>query len=387
MSEQKSLFDELPPPPSYSEIHGAPSTADAQNPTEPSAPPVHLMENYEGYGELRNEPVEPPPYTPPAGPHIPPIPVDQQRPATEEEAREALLELISTKCCWSVRPARELVITDLVGKSITHYSLQSWTEIRATSWDSEPYTGDHVDWCPPNQAPPNPWEVPVHVPSAFSQLERSVRVPRTESVKLCFKCNGIGRQPCWNCRGSSHIRCNFCHGRGRERRDRMNSSHNNFTSCRFCNGSGSQACFTCNGSGNILCKTCRGFGKIKCFIKLTITWKTHLDNHIDLPLVPENLIKQAAGVVVVQDERDRVTPIDYSRGGVTEASRKFVNQHATSWPLELIRRQKQVVRVIRVTECKYVWDGNQGTFYVIGDEMKAYCSDYPKKCFCSCSIL
>lgn len=164
---------------------------------------------------------------------------------------------MGAKCCWSVRPARELVITDLIGKSITHYSLISWTETRSTAWDSEPYAGDHVDWCPPNQTPPGPWEVPVHVPAVFTELERSVRVPRTESVKLCYKCQGIGRRPCWSCSGAAVSKCTLCNGLGRERRNRRNSSHHNFISCNACNGTGSQACFSCRGAGNILCKTCR----------------------------------------------------------------------------------------------------------------------------------
>ena len=52
---------------------------------------------------------------------------------------------------------------------------------------------------------------------------------------------------------------------------------------------------------------CLSRGQLKCYIKLTVSWKTHRDEEIiERTALPDELIKMAEGVVVVQDQQTRV---------------------------------------------------------------------------------
>ena len=67
------------------------------------------------------------------------------------------------------------------------------------------------------------------------------------------------------------------------------------------------SCGKCQGRGRIPCEVCLSRGQLKCYIKLTVSWKTHRDEEIvERTALPDELIKTAEGVVVMQDQQIRV---------------------------------------------------------------------------------
>lgn len=69
-------------------------------------------------------------------------------------------------------------------------------------------------------------------------------------------------------------------------------------------------CVTCQGHGRTPCEVCLGRGQLRCYIKLTVSWKTHRDEEmIERTTLPDELVKTAEGVVVVQEQQNRVYTI------------------------------------------------------------------------------
>ena len=66
-------------------------------------------------------------------------------------------------------------------------------------------------------------------------------------------------------------------------------------------------CWTCDGCGRIECSVCEAKCKLKWYIKLTVTWKTHKTDHIvERTALPDHLIRAAEGKVAFQDQQHRV---------------------------------------------------------------------------------
>ena len=66
-------------------------------------------------------------------------------------------------------------------------------------------------------------------------------------------------------------------------------------------------CGTCQGRGRVPCEVCITRGKLKVYLKLTVTWKNHRDEEVvERTDLPDYLIKNAGGVVAVQDTQPRV---------------------------------------------------------------------------------
>ena len=73
------------------------------------------------------------------------------------------------------------------------------------------------------------------------------------------------------------------------------------------------SCSTCHGRGQTPCEICLSRGQLKCYIKLTVSWKTYKDEEIvERTALPDELIKTAGGVVVLQDQQVRVSAMGLS---------------------------------------------------------------------------
>lgn len=66
-------------------------------------------------------------------------------------------------------------------------------------------------------------------------------------------------------------------------------------------------CGTCQGRGRVPCDVCLTRGQLKVYLKLTVSWKTHRDEEVvERTDLPDELIKNASGVIAVQDQQLRV---------------------------------------------------------------------------------
>ena len=105
------------------------------------------------------------------------------------------------------------------------------------------------------------------------------KVPNTASTKSCHRCRGTGGVTCRDCNGKGWSRCLNCHGDGW-----MHDSSGYRERCFYCqhskHGHGQQDCTKCGSKGKVNCATCDGHGQIRCYIQLSITWKTNTAEHI-----------------------------------------------------------------------------------------------------------
>uniref|UniRef100_A0A672L8A5 Ssu-2 homolog n=1 Tax=Sinocyclocheilus grahami TaxID=75366 RepID=A0A672L8A5_SINGR len=283
---------------------------------------------------------------------------------TEELAQEAFIKYASSKCCYSSKPAKEMVFTDLQSLNTYRVSITPTTE-----WDSEPYNGQVVDGF---GVAPAPWSIPVPIPSLFQDCEKAVRG--------CHSCLNLGRSACRRCVNSGRTRCAHCGGTGRTGSNR----------CSPCHGSGMTRCHSCGGVGSITCKTCKGQGKLLCFIKLKITWK----NNIHVAVIdkgsgfPVELLDQISGEKLLTDMAPMVYPVvSFPDSSVNAESESGVREHQAQFATTChILQQRQTIELIPITRVHYAWNEKTHIYFVYGTEHKVYTKHYPVKC-CCCSIL
>ena len=94
------------------------------------------------------------------------------------------------------------------------------------------------------------------------------------------------------------------------------------------------------------CATCQGHGQIRCYIQLSITWKTNTAEHIIERLdLPVDLIRDVSGQVAYEEEASRVKSIDAFGEdlGIKEASTSLVFNHLNSFSDHKVIRQRHQV--------------------------------------------
>uniref|UniRef100_A0A8C4Q6L0 Ssu-2 homolog, related sequence 1 n=1 Tax=Eptatretus burgeri TaxID=7764 RepID=A0A8C4Q6L0_EPTBU len=400
--------------------------------TLPTAPPNFPgnVVGYEGTVIDSGHNIPPPPVAP--QPFEPSPQTQEWRiPAlSEEEGKEALLEYVSGKCCYSQKPVTELEFSDIKQLNTYRYHLETFTEQRSTAWESEPFDGMPENIIGPA---PLPWSIAVDIPVMFAENEKKIPVPNTSSVKPCHNCLGMCRRPCSKCNAMGRVECSWCHGNGQQFDE----------ACSHCSGQGQKRCETCNGNGQCPCKECKAKGQLKYFIMLTVTWK-----NITLDFVEETrsgfsteLLKHADGQEIFHDEqpmccnlhpdeaaliwkeetqtqeeatrpinsvssphsrlpegttpvldnpvteRSKVQPLDrFPNESIRNQSQAALSDHLTRIQTSRIVRQKHIVDLIPLTKFIYELKGKTHEFYVYGTERKVYAPDYPGNCKC-CVIL
>uniref|UniRef100_A0A8C4Q6J0 Ssu-2 homolog, related sequence 1 n=1 Tax=Eptatretus burgeri TaxID=7764 RepID=A0A8C4Q6J0_EPTBU len=346
--------------------------------TLPTAPPNFPgnVVGYEGTVIDSGHNIPPPPVAP--QPFEPSPQTQEWRiPAlSEEEGKEALLEYVSGKCCYSQKPVTELEFSDIKQLNTYRYHLETFTEQRSTAWESEPFDGMPENIIGPA---PLPWSIAVDIPVMFAENEKKIPVPNTSSVKPCHNCLGMCRRPCSKCNAMGRVECSWCHGNGQQFDE----------ACSHCSGQGQKRCETCNGNGQCPCKECKAKGQLKYFIMLTVTWK-----NITLDFVEETrsgfsteLLKHADGQEIFHDEQPMVQPLDrFPNESIRNQSQAALSDHLTRIQTSRIVRQKHIVDLIPLTKFIYELKGKTHEFYVYGTERKVYAPDYPGNCKC-CVIL
>ncbi|XP_035223344.1 protein SSUH2 homolog isoform X3 [Stegodyphus dumicola] len=355
---------------------------------EPSAPSLELMDKVRGYESASFEAIDIPPPLLPAvqktesEPHRSPLPNIPQ--LTEKEVRDALLKEVSSHCCYGKNAVRDMAVTEIKHSIAFHYTLETFTEKRTTCWAFEPYTGGTIDDKNTDQVP-FPWDIPATPPSYFKNHVTQLEVPHTASIKTCHVCGGVGRKRCSTCSGSGWEYCFSCHGDG-HKPSALESENGR---CLQCHGTGRRRCWKCNGDGLAVCKGCCGTGQIKCFIRLTITWTDHMDDHVveQVAALRDDRIRSVTGEVVCEEQDAVLWPLThFPDTTVSMASAQLIQKHASCFTSEKILQQRHKVSVVPVAAVKYKWKNHEGLFHVYGYEQKVYAPDYPQTCCCCCIL-
>ncbi|CAL1270480.1 unnamed protein product [Larinioides sclopetarius] len=355
---------------------------------EPSAPPLEFMDKVRGYESASFEAVAiPPPLETSlkksdSETHRSPLPSIPH--LTEKEAREALLKEVSTRCCYGKTAARDMAITEIKHSMAFHYTLETFTEKRTTCWAFGPYNGGPVERLDSGEAP-FPWDIPSTPPSFFKNHTIQLEVPYTASVKVCHVCGGPGRKRCNTCSGKGYEYCHHCHGDGFSPLALRSATKD----CLYCTGSGQRKCWKCGGEGMALCKVCSGTGQIRCFIRLTIKWTNHMDDHVveKISNLDDDKIRNVSGEVVCQEEETNLLPLThFPDTTVSMASAQLLQNHASSFPEEKVLKQRHKVSIVPVTSIHYKWKNREGLFHIYGFEQRVYAPDYPQTCCCCCIL-
>ncbi|XP_072328219.1 protein SSUH2 homolog [Scyliorhinus torazame] len=299
---------------------------------------------------------------------------------TEDMAREAFIQFASSKCCYSSRPAKEMVFRDLQAFNTYRYRLESFTESRSTEWKMVPFKGQFVDSSAYGMAP-LPWNIIVPMPPMFQDNVSKVPVPHTSSTKGCHSCMTLGKIACTKCTATGMVKCWVCKGRGYQFNDNR---------CTHCNGTGLQRCDNCSGHGTRACQTCRGSGQLMLFIQLTVKWKNNIfegiaDRESGLPL---GLYSKINGQNIFTEQQSRVNPIvSFPDSQINRASQTAIQEHAAQLArTSPIIQQRQTIEFIPITQVHYEWKEKEYSYFTCGTENRVYSPDYPAKC-CCCSIL
>ena len=119
---------------------------------------------------------------------------------TKEQAKDALIQHLTTKCCYGSGAANQMAISNMDYVPAFHYELQTFIEKRETSWTYAAHKGGEVD-TPARGSAPLPWEIEESPSQMFKDEVRVVTVPHTGVVKACHKCRGTGGMTCRDCSG------------------------------------------------------------------------------------------------------------------------------------------------------------------------------------------
>ncbi|KAL2090828.1 hypothetical protein ACEWY4_013091 [Coilia grayii] len=344
-----------------------------------TAPPADEVNNFRGNDAGSGKDL-PTPYTNnPARSSRPQAPHWEIPSISEELAREALAEYVSSKCCFSRKPAKEMVFSDLHALNTYRYCLDTFTEARSTEWASEPYYGQVLDAL--SGVALGPWDLPVPIPAMFQDGQKDVRMPHSSSVKGCNQCMTLGKSPCQKCITTGRVQCAVCHGTGRDH------SRDQTQRCSDCRGSGQVRCNACSGAGSLQCPLCQGKGQLLCFLKLTVKWKNHSSVHVvdKRSGFPVDMLQEVAGEMLFTDMNQRVYPVEsFPDGAVNTASKRAVQEHHSQFSTTCrILQQRQTIELIPVTRVHFTWRDKTHIYFVYGAEHKVYAKDYPAKCCCA----
>jgi len=129
---------------------------------------------------------------------------------------------------------------------------------------------------------------------------------------------------------------------------------------------------------------------MRCYQKLKTVFQNHFADHVlqHTDMTPA-LIAKAGGAELYKQVKKRVEPmLDCPVTEIADASRILIEQHLASYQGGRILMQRQVLRIVPVSECTYTWRKHNGRFWVYGTDHQVEIRDYPYTCCCCrCVIL
>lgn len=223
----------------------------------------------------------------------------------------------------------------------------------------------------------------------FHDEVKVLEVPHTASIKDCHRCRGQGSLACAECHGKGWTRCLSCHGNG------WSADSSGYRErCYYCQasayGDGRQDCLKCNAKGRVACAPCDSYGQVRCFIRLTITWKVNTSEHIERQCeLPEALVRDVSGQVALEQQAELLSSLTlYRDSSILLASQRLIAEHQQMFSDQHILQQRQQVRVVPVAEVCYTYNSQSACFWVFGYENCVHAPNYPGRyCFGCCSIV
>ncbi|XP_077980843.1 protein SSUH2 homolog [Glandiceps talaboti] len=304
---------------------------------------------------------------------------------TSEAARQVLLDYASSQTCYGKSAAKHMNLNNIISAYGLHYTLETFSETRQTDWSSEAFTGGIVD-SSSNGRPPLPWTIDVTADQEFVDQIKEVKVPHTETIKVCHTCTGVGLIKCNDCDGTGTKRCEKCLGNGVTYTNKGIAKM-----CTTCSGSGRLKCAKCNNCGHLKCPDCKGYKKLKWFVLLKVNFVNHTEDDVvqHLTLLPKELFRNSSGDRVFQDVKKHVTPLNTTEDQrLNECSKTLVDKHKSSYTTnERIIRQRHTLRAVPVTEIHWTWKSKASRYWVYGYEQRIHCPKYPQTTCYGCNIL
>ena len=134
---------------------------------------------------------------------------------------------------------------------------------------------------------------------------------------------------------------------------------------------------------------CNGSCQLRHYIRLEVTFHTHEDDYVyETTDLPDELILKADGANLFKETANRIGPIEnYYLDEINEHSASLVASHSANWPEKHIWKQKQTLDSVPVYEiCYDLSNGNDGRFWVFGENKLIFSDDYPAQCCCCCNV-
>eukprot|EP00439_Symbiodinium_sp_Y106_P083036 s124_g22.t2 len=129
---------------------------------------------------------------------------------TPDSVRQALDNVVKQNCCWGKKPVEEMEIKSMTQSDLWYMKMTSFTEARSTEKKSGPYKGGDVD---KDGTPPGEWSMEVPQPEHFESSTKRYKVPYSDVLTQCKKCDGRGNLTCKPCDGYGWIWCKKCNGK------------------------------------------------------------------------------------------------------------------------------------------------------------------------------
>uniref|UniRef100_A0A3Q3KF16 Ssu-2 homolog n=1 Tax=Monopterus albus TaxID=43700 RepID=A0A3Q3KF16_MONAL len=314
-----------------------------------NVPAANMFGNVPGY-EAGSGGYLPPPM--PVEPVTPPqrgsVPDSWSIPSLSEDvAREAFKNFVSSQCCYSSSPANEGVITKMEPYNTFRYRLETFTESRSTEWTHKPHEGEMADFN--TQTAPLPWEIKATPPNLFTNHKQELRIPFTSSVKVCPE----GRKSIKNQTTKEMCVC---------------------VSVSVCR------CTMCNAQGMKECQTCKGKQRLLTFIQLKVEWTNHVEDF---------MVEQNSGLKADElhsangKELLKISQYLFPNPTIAEASERLIKEHQSNHgQTSRILQQRQTVELIPITKVNYSWKGASHVYVVYGNNNHVSAENYPATCCC-----
>lgn len=135
---------------------------------------------------------------------------------TPDDVKAFMEEWAGDQCCYGAGAAADIDVVSVVGKCTKKLIFDSWSEARWKQSKEEKYHGDHPIGWSDDREEPGIWDMNPERAQSWHENQRTQRVPGTEHVIRCDRCNGSGHITEKDSEGNSHEKtCPKCGGSGK----------------------------------------------------------------------------------------------------------------------------------------------------------------------------
>jgi hypothetical protein len=298
---------------------------------------------------------------------------------SDEQVRDAV-NAWAHESVWGIRYLGEKIDIHSIESQIGYtIHLESQYEVRSVSDDYEPYSHEPLD---DRGRVPGLWEIPFQAPQPcrFERRSHTYRLPHSEWVSTCPKCNGAGAIICSNCSGEGRTTCERCKGQGWYITSASGSRAGTRQTCRSCSGNGKVLCRTCK-SGKICWSGCAGRTKVRFFRRLNVKFAPiKIDEAYGKSRAPDRLILESTVALL---HEDKATPAILTQPPIEPNLDRFLSRvlsasRATERQNTRLLFQSLQVRAAVVHQVTYSYrSGPERRLWLYGRDHKVYAPDAP----------